>query len=149
MNVSNFKTGERRDHLLDALRMAGVTASCPVYVPGEDAMPLLLWLCTRGFGHVIHVPSHAHPAIGPDGVVIVPRTVAPEALEGALAGCRHMAPGALLVVQTAAARRPEQRRALGDALEWAGLRVQASIPASTAREIHVARRVAPDLKKAA
>ena len=112
-------------------------------------MPLLLWLCARGFGHVIHVPSHAHPTVGANGVLIIPRTVARQALQGVLAACDHMAPGGLLVVQMAAARDVHEHQALGDAFDNAGFCTLTSIPVSTGREIHVARRAAADLKKAA
>ena len=142
-------TARCRSKLADALNLAGVTASNPVYVSGDDALALLLWLCANGYEHVFHVPEHASVRVGPDGVLIAPRTLDGPALEALLAQCARMAPGGRVVAQTPRSRRPDQRAATDRTFARAGFSAEPTVLASPFKEIWVARRLDPAVKKAA
>ncbi len=149
MNDPTPRTGAGRHRLVEALTVAGVTTSSRIYVPGDAALPMLLWLCARGYAHVVHVSQSVAPIVEAGAALIVPRTVSLADLDRILAGCARVAPGGLIVVQTARSERRTLGDAIDDAMVRAGFWPEATATVSPTRQIHVARRATAVLKRAA
>jgi hypothetical protein len=120
------------------LNEAGVSRASRIQVTGASAFATLLWLLRRGYDDVAVVRGHGPNAAGPADVLIVAQTCDADQLDALLTHGPHLAPGGLLIVQTAHGSQPFEVIG-GEALMAGGLALERRILGAH-RDINVARR---------
>ena len=128
------------------MRRAGVDKKSVIRVIGPNGLATLLWLCRHGYEQVGYVRQGPCPAETCDLLVVLQEGEA-NALATTLERGPHLRDGGILVLQT-----PEHGRDAPDlvdgVLDRCGYRVEMRLHGCR-RELHLARREGPPMRKAA
>lgn len=137
------------DPLISMLERAGIGRSSLIRVTGPSGLSALLWLCRHGFEQVGYVRSgQGSPHEAPDALLIAP-TCDELALRRLLVAGPHVRDGGVLVFQSPlSATEDDQADPIHRLLARSGYEVEQCLHGRR-RELHVARRLPHDLKKAA